>query len=123
MATRRELERMAGDTEAGDALSAAALRDAAEEAGGPAARAGDWQFILTATFYFLGRVSEEDHEYYHLAPGSWLVYDTGPLAEFFRLGRCKRAERIAPAQRVRKGPTISLVDWPHGGALEVSEGA
>jgi hypothetical protein len=122
---KQELEQLADAAESGDTLAAAALADRHEEDGLPAVtrpKRGDWLVICTATFYHLGQLLAEDHEYYHLAPGSWVVYETGPLKMFYGEGKAKYAEAMPVASWVRKGPTVLLSAWAHGPRLSASTG-
>lgn len=126
MVAKKVLEVMQGQAEDGDSMAERALRDYEEEFGNVAdlRPPEGWCLVMTATFYYLGCIIKSDHEYYLMAPGAWIIYETGPLDKFFDEGVAKMAEKIGGKHtvyvRVRKGPTISVVSWPHGNKLKVS---
>lgn len=116
MASKKVKGQLVGDLEAGDSMAALALRDIQEEEGVQALQlpVGEIMVVMTATFYYVGRLVADDYEYYALAPGALLVYETGPLKKFYGEGVCEYAEAINAKVWIRKGPTITLTSWPFG---------
>lgn len=110
---QKEVLRQAGED--GDGIAMQALGDMLEEDGMQRMslpKRGDWLIIWTGAFFHVGLLLGDDHEYYALAPGSVIVYETGPLATFFGQGVAQHCEVIPTATWPRKGATANVSLWP-----------
>ena len=95
----------------GDPLAMAALKDEAEENGFyqlEPLRRGQEIVVFTATFFFRGKFLGEDVEYIALEPGSYKVYETGSLDDFFKNKKGMQEERLPKINRIRKGSIVSI---------------
>src|SRR5262245_51733629 len=115
---KRERESLAEAIGDGDSLAAAIARDVAEEEGENLEpfwrpKRGDKVVIFTGMCFHRGDMTGEDHEYYGLAAGSFEIYETGPLADFYGKGTVKLEERVPVELAIRKGPTVKIARWLH----------
>jgi hypothetical protein len=95
----------------GDALADSAIKDEAEENGFyqlPPLKRGQEIVVFTATFFYRGKFLGEDVEYIALEPGSYKVYETGALEDFFKNKKGTQEERLPKINRIRKGSIVSI---------------
>ena len=96
--------------EDGDLSAQKALNDLNEEEGGYRCRPlekGDWVYIKTAIYAYVGMIQDLDHEEYVLGPETTEVYETGAFPTFCD-GSAKYCELYPDETRIRRGAIVSI---------------
>ena len=82
-----------------------------EEEHGEYPRPGTLVHIVTATYAYRGILERVSPSYYVLAPGSFLVFETGPHAGYFKNQKGTNEEECPVMRRVERGACITIESW------------
>lgn len=116
--SQREVINLAAED--GDDMALQAQRDIWEEAGSEYMvdlPKGTKILVIAVPYFYKGNYLGEDHQYIYLSPKlegvknsivPMLVYDTGPLPQFFETGAGTKERELKGTPRIRKG-SINLV--------------